>query len=137
MIEQKLEQLNSMTLKQIKRVFSEYFNAPAPNRSKDYFVMSIGYRIQELEYGGLSIATKNLLTQMNTPSEKTSKKKTIAPVGTRIIKTYKGKEYVVCVLENGFALNGKNYKSLSAIAKDMTGLRLSGNAFFGLGKWSK
>lgn len=77
MIKQKLEQLNTMTLKQIKRLFPVYFNMPAPNRSRDYFVMSIGYRMQELEYGGLSVETKNLLVQMNTSNEKSSKKKTI------------------------------------------------------------
>jgi len=63
-----------------------------------------------------------------------SKKRDIRlpPAGTVIRKKYKGREYAVEVLENGFVYEGCHYKSLSAIANEITGSHWNGFAFFGL-----
>ena len=59
------------------------------------------------------------------------KKVAIAPIGTKIIKQYKGRDYVIRVLENGYELDGQRFKSLSGMAKKITGMKISGSAFFG------
>ena len=74
--------------------------------------------------------TKKLLLSFDTKAQST-KKKLLAPAGTSIIKNYKGKDYEIRILENGFCFDGRHYKSLSGIAKNITGMRISGKVFFG------
>lgn len=57
--------------------------------------------------------------------------------GTKFIRSYKGIKYEVEVSEKGFIYNGKNYKSLSAIAKLITGTQWNGKLFFGVIKCQK
>jgi len=132
MIETDIKQLNTMNTTELKKMFLRYFRYTPIKRGKEFYVSSIAYRMQELEFGGLPTTTKNLLIQMHTKTAP-QKKKTIAPIGTRIIKTYKGQEYVVRVLENGFDLDGKHFKTLSGMAKKITGMKISGKVFFNLG----
>ena len=93
--------------------------------------------MQELEFGGLPMKTRQLLDKMSTASTVKSSKPRVAPVGTKIVKNYKGTDYVVRVLEEGFELNGQWFKSLSGIAKHITGMKLSGREFFTISKWGK
>lgn len=130
MIEDDLKALNAMTLPEAKRLFRDYFNCKAPKRSRSFFINAIGYRMQELAYGGLSTETKNFLIREET-SQPATKRKLIAPVGTTIIKTYKGTDFNVRVLENGYELEGHHYKSLSGIARKITGMKISGKRFLG------
>ena len=65
--------------------------------------------------------------------ERVIKKRYRIEEGTEIVKIYKGKEYKVIVgRNNDFLYNGKVYKSLSAIGKEITGQRVSGIDFFGI-----
>lgn len=52
--------------------------------------------------------------------------------GTKLVREFKGKRYSVTVIQNCYEYNGKKYKSLSAIANEITGTRLNGKKFFGL-----
>lgn len=72
----------------------------------------------------------------------TSAKPKLPPSGTRIIREYKGVEHSVKILDDSFEYNGRKFKSLSSIAKLITGKKISGNYFFGLEKnkeqlWNK
>jgi hypothetical protein len=53
-------------------------------------------------------------------------------IGTRLVREWNGVEHVVTVLKDGFDWQGRRYKSLSAIARDITGTRWNGYRFFGL-----
>lgn len=53
--------------------------------------------------------------------------------GTHLVREWNGRTYQVEVLENGFRLDGKYYRSLSAIARKITGAHWSGPRFFGMG----
>ena len=53
-------------------------------------------------------------------------------IGTRLVREWDGVEHVVTVLGDGFDWQGRRYKSLSAIARDITGTRWNGYRFFGL-----
>ncbi len=52
--------------------------------------------------------------------------------GTKLVREFKGKRYSVTVIQNGFEYNGRKYKSLSAIANEITGTRWNGKKFFGV-----
>ena len=52
--------------------------------------------------------------------------------GTRLIREYQGVEHCVTVLADGFEYQGRPYKSLSAVARAITGTRWNGPLFFGL-----
>lgn len=52
--------------------------------------------------------------------------------GTKLVREFKGKRYSVTVIHNGFEYNGRTYKSLSAIANEITGTRWNGKKFFGV-----
>ena len=52
--------------------------------------------------------------------------------GTRLVREWNGRTHIVDVSEDGFVFDGKTYRSLSAIAKRITGAHWSGPRFFGL-----
>ena len=52
--------------------------------------------------------------------------------GPRLIREFKGRKYSVTVIQNGYEYNGKKYKSLTAIANEITGTRWNGKKFFGV-----
>jgi hypothetical protein len=56
------------------------------------------------------------------------------PIGTKLIREFKGRKYEVTVLENGYSCKDKIYKSLSSIANKITGTRWNGKRFFGVKK---
>ena len=87
----------------------------------------IAYRIQELAYGGMPKAQQKLIAQMYIPPEV---RKNLPPVGTRIIREYHQTEHSVIILNEGVEYNGAKYPPLSAVAKKITGRKISGRYFF-------
>lgn len=59
---------------------------------------------------------------------------TLLKTGTRLVREWNGRAYQVEVIENGFLMDGKQYRSLTAIAKRITGAHWSGPRFFGTGR---
>ena len=81
--------------------------------------------MQELAYGGVPEHIKSLLLGKTVLKHAEDNDGTcLPPVGTRLVKTYRGKEYNVIVSTAGFQFEGIYYKSLSAVA-----LKITGNAF--------
>ena len=99
---------------------------------------SAAYRIQAKAYGGLKPATRRyLLAVANGETGKPSgapiaHKPRIPQRGARLVRQWHGKTHTVDVVESGFHWNGTHYRSLSAIACEITGARWSGPRFFGL-----
>jgi hypothetical protein len=56
----------------------------------------------------------------------------LPPPGTQIVREYKGEQLRVTVLPDGFEFEGERFKSLSAVAKAITGQHVNGRAFFKL-----
>ena len=112
-------------------------NEPPPFNRK-YIVNRLAYKIQELAYGGLKPETVRRLVKLGEDLDggKVIIRKRPAndrPVsGTRLIRDYQGVEYCVTVRDNDFEYQGRPYKSLSAIARAITGTQWNGLAFFGL-----
>ena len=116
----------------------ELFETEPPRRNRGYLESRIAYRIQELEHGGLApatIARLEALGEILDGGDVTVRKRRVddRPVaGTRLIREYQGIEHCVTVLVDGFEYQGRPYKSLSAVARAITGTRWNGPLFFGL-----
>jgi hypothetical protein len=95
-------------------------------------------RIQELAYGGLSANAEAKLKELIEEEDRRLKgklpvRKGDRPiVGTRLLREWQGVEHCATVIDDGFEYQGRRYKSLSAIARAITGARWNGPAFFGL-----
>ena len=119
---------------------------PAYNRT---FIMSrLAYRIQEIAYGGLSEQTKSKMRDVLVSSgfseiggnrrgrQRRAKqgKKDTPVAGTRLVRDWNGHRYEVIAVPGGFEYDGRLYRSLSAIAKAITGTHWNGKLFFGCAK---
>jgi Protein of unknown function (DUF2924) len=113
--------------------------APPSHFNKPILVPLLAYRLQEQAYGGLKPAYKRRLRELaesfernpNQPPKAVSSFARIKP-GTRLIRQWDGQTHQVTVAEEGFEYKGERYKSLSEIARLITGTRWSGPLFFGL-----
>ena len=134
----RLATLKAMTVNDLKTEWQTLFNAPAPNNSRTFLESRLAYRIQELTYGGPDKQTRRLLDLLADEVEGTlTRKAQIADprnpvVGTKLIREWDGTAHTVTVLKDGFDWGGQRYKSLSAVARAITGTRWNGYRFFGL-----
>jgi hypothetical protein len=134
----RLAALKSMSVNDLKAEWQALFNAPAPNNSRTFLESRLAYRIQELTYGGPDKQTRRLLDLLADEVESTlTRKAQIADprnpvVGTKLIREWGGTAHTVTVLKDGFDWAGQRYKSLSAVARAITGTRWNGYRFFGL-----
>jgi hypothetical protein len=98
----------------------------------------LGYRIQELVYGGLKPETIQRLEALGeqldggNPVLRRIRGDDKPITGTRLIREYQGVEHSVTVLHDGYEYQGRPYQSLSSIARAITGTRWNGWLFFGL-----
>ena len=134
----RLAALKAMSVNELKTEWQAIFDAPAPNNSRTFLESRLAYRIQELTYGGPDKQTRRLLDLLADEVEGTlTRKAQIADprnpvVGTKLIREWDGVAHTVTVLKDGFDWGGQRYKSLSAVARAITGTRWNGYRFFGL-----
>ena len=134
----RLAALKAMSVNELKTEWQAMFDAPAPNNSRTFLEIRLAYRIQELTYGGPDKQTRRLLDLLADEVEGTlTRKAQIADprnpvVGTKLIREWDGVAHTVTVLKEGFEWGGQRYKSLSAVARAITGTRWNGYRFFGL-----
>ncbi|OSM04177.1 putative bacteriophage-like protein [Magnetofaba australis IT-1] len=101
-------------------------------------VKRLAFRIQELAYGGHSEETKAQLKalaeddQLQSRHPANQRADGMPAVGARLIREWRGVTHQVVVMEEGFSWQGRTFKSLSPIAREITGTRWSGPRFFGL-----
>ncbi len=129
--------LPDYSTKDLKAMWDEYFGTDVPKRqSRDFLISRLTYRIQELHVGGLSEKALKTIDHMIAADIDDYKKikSDKPPVGTKLIRLYKGAEHQVTVLEDGFEYQGQKYRSLSKIATTITGTQWNGKTFFGLKK---
>jgi Protein of unknown function (DUF2924) len=120
---------------ELKRLWRELFDGEPPGFSRNYLISRLAYRIQELAYGGLKPATRAKLDVLADALEpKAARKRVIngPVVGTQLIREWRGVEQRVTVLADAFEWEGRRYKSLSAVARAITGTRWNGLTFFGV-----
>ena len=133
-----LTALRKMSVVELKQRWETLFGTPAPNNSRSYLEVRLGNRIQELMLGGLSRDTRRVLDLLVKELEGKNTRKAIMtdprkPIpGTRLLREWDGAEHSVTVLRDGFDWHGRKFKSLSAVARAITGTQWNGYRFFGL-----
>jgi hypothetical protein len=111
------------------KVWHKTFGRPAPSGCHTSFLdKAVAWQQQALKHGGLTAAEKRQLLGESTSSNES------AHVGTRLIRVWQGETHQVTVLADGYQYKVQHWKSLSAIARAITGTAWSGPLFFGLKK---
>lgn len=124
----------------LKTMWRDLFDSEPPPYNRSFLESRLAYRIQELSFGGLKAETIERLAAMadeiNQSEGKGSKRRgrlQNRPIaGTRLIREWQGVEHCVTVRDHDFEYHGRPYKSLSAIAREITGTRWNGLIFFGI-----
>jgi hypothetical protein len=113
-----------------------YGGEPPEKSSREFLRAAIAYRLQERAFGGLRPETRRLLERVarGASARKPIRVKPVrkTPPGTVLIREWHGVPHQVTVLDDGAIYRGKRYRSLSEIARAITGSRWSGPLFFGL-----
>lgn len=131
--------LPNMQLSELKALWRDVYQDEPPGGHKSHIVRRLAYRLQELAYGVDPQIENRIEQQANDlfgsgkrakPKRKTQYQRPIP--GTKLVREYKGIEYQVTILEEGYEYAGCLYKSLSKVALAITGSSWSGPAFFGL-----
>lgn len=157
-IEQHQKRLEKLSIAELRLEYEKVFGEITTSRHARYIIKRILWQMQANLYGGLSEETlgrANKLADLNRlrmtsprpkplsqdaqtvsrtlPQTITSNQSDVAP-GTQLERMYKGQRIVVTIMENGVRFNGQLYRSLSAVAKEVTGTHWNGKLFFGLKK---
>ena len=138
---QQLTELEGMAYPALKERWRSLYGTDPPAYKREHMVRRLAYRVQELAYGGLADDTKAELERIAEEDERQRQgararrrkpKGTHPTPGTRLVREWNGQRHEVTATEGGFEYSGRRYKSLSAIAKAITGAHWSGPQFFGL-----
>jgi len=135
-----LAALKTAPIGNLKARWRELFDTEPPAYNRRNLEARLAYRIQELVYGGLSRDTTRRLEALAADLKGGNGKRSRRPTndrpiaGTRLIREWQGVEHCVTVRHDDFEYQGRPYKSLSAIARQITGTRWNGLVFFGLKK---
>jgi hypothetical protein len=111
------------------------FGDEPPRVSRDLLVRALAYRVQERALGGLSRASLKRLQELaDNPEGRGPPPEQAASLrpGAKLVREWHGRTHIVLVTDTGFDYAGSSYKSLTQIAKLITGAHWSGPRFFGL-----
>ncbi len=155
-IEKELDALSDMCVGELHDRYVEVFSEPCRSRHRQYLIRRIAWRLQANVEGGLSERAQRRAEELAgnadvrvTPPRSTRPKPSatgttrsahvaapfdprLPPVGADIVRDYKGKRLHVTVRADGFEYLGDRFKSLSAVAKAISGSHCNGFRFFGL-----
>jgi hypothetical protein len=127
--------LKTRSASELRDMWRELFGRDAPVLGRRYLEDQLAFRVQELHYGGLSDRARRKLDALADQLEpKAARRRDPGrPIaGTQLRRQWRGTEHVVTVREHDFEYDGRPYRSLSAIAREIAGSRWNGWTFFGL-----
>lgn len=119
--------LEALDLRGLRDEWRRRYGDPPKMRSRELLARLLAWRIQVDAFGGLDAATVRLLKSDRLPRPKPQ-----LTAGTRLRREWQGRSHEVDVLEKGFRYEGVDYRSLSEVARTITGTRWNGLRFFGL-----
>ena len=134
----RLAALKTTPTPQLKEQWRDLFGTEPPPYNRRFLESRLAYRIQELHFGGLRPHTVRRLQALGEELDggnvaKRRVRQDRKPIaGTRLVREWKAVEHAVTVLADGYEWHGRPYRSLSAIARAITGTRWNGLVFFGL-----
>ena len=141
-----LAELERLSMKDLKERWRALFGTEPPGFNRVFLTRRLAHRIQELAYGALPQSAKDEMARVldeegydelgrpiksGTVRRRSTKTNELAP-GTVLIREWDGVRHEVTALTDGFEYRGRPFKSLSVIARTITGTRWSGPKFFGL-----
>ncbi|MCB1498537.1 MAG: DUF2924 domain-containing protein [Bauldia sp.] len=134
----RLAALKTTPTAELKQQWRDLFETEPPPYNRRFLESRLAYRIQELAYGGLKPETIERLEalgeQLDGGNVVLRRLRVDAkPIsGTRLIREWQGVEHCVTVRDHDYEYQGRPYKSLSAVARAITGTRWNGWVFFGI-----
>ncbi len=129
--------LSCLSVDDLKSAWAEVIGGAAPkNARRDYLLHALTHDLQCKSYGGIPKALHRVLmkvadAEIGVGTEGSTRTRSLK-LGARIYREWKGAVHEVEVIDGGYRYEGATYKSLSIIARKITGTRWSGPAFFGL-----
>ena len=132
-----LSRLTELNLGELRQQWRTLYKSEAsPHLSRELLVRAVAYRMQEVALGGLRSGRQRQLHQIAQQFKETGAatkppRPELKP-GTRLVREWQGRTYDVLVLDGGFSWQDTHYRSLSALARTITGTPWSGPLFFGL-----
>ena len=133
-LDEQLAALATMSPAQLRDEWQRLWGSPAPNVTADLLRGGLAYRLQEKRHGGLPAAVVRELARMLGNGDAGTARLQPAPLrpGTRLVRQWQGRTISVLAVERGFMWEERPYRSLTQIAREVTGARWSGPRFFGL-----
>jgi hypothetical protein len=136
-VDKQLETLPGLSKDDLAQLWQKLFHSvPDPKIRKPAMIRFLAYRIQEQACGPLSVTSERRLRQLAGELEGDSSLKAPSArkiqAGTRLVREWQNQVHLVNVEAKGFEYRGTRYRSLSEIARRITGTRWSGPLFFGL-----
>ena len=131
-----ITRLESLALDALREEWRRQHQTPPPKRlSRDLLLRGITYKLQENAFGGLSKGILRKLQSSGSVSTLQGAKRQPRPSfkpGTRLVRDWHGVTHTVVMLADGVEWRGQRYRSLSLVAREITGAHWSGPRFFGL-----
>ena len=137
---QRIVALRAMPIEKLKQTWRDLYQSEPPAYTRRHLENRLAYRIQELAYGGLKPSTVKRLEELGeqldggNPKVRSRRVDGRPIAGTKLIREWQGGAHEVIVHCDYFEYQGRPYKSLSHIARQITGTVWNGWAFFGLKK---
>ena len=128
-LDSRLAELEAMTKDDLRDRWAQLTGLPAPKVSEAMLRLALACEMQEKAHGGLSRKARQRLGQVSLNKPVTTD---VRP-GMRLAREFGGKVHVVTIGDGGeINWNERQWRSLSEVARTITGTRWSGPAFFGL-----
>ncbi len=131
-LEQQVQGLHDMSRQQLTGLWRDLYKAGPPAAfTPDLLARGIAWRMQEKALGGLAPNARRVVGENGEGGDAKRSGRSLKP-GNRLVRRWRGRTYVVEVVEDGMLYEGERFSSLSVIAGKITGTRWSGPNFFGL-----
>ena len=127
-VRRQLLSLGTLTREELTEKWKDLFGRTPPNYGTLFMRKRLAWRIQELFYGGIPDALQRVLHGDGDPL-KSKTGRSMRP-GTILVRMWHGARHEVTIRQNGFEYQGQLYRSLSAVAKKITGAHWNGKRFF-------
>ncbi|MGE0719071.1 MAG: DUF2924 domain-containing protein [Alphaproteobacteria bacterium] len=133
----RLQALEAMDHATLRSEWRRLYRVQPPKRiGRDLLMLGVAWKIQERAYGGLGAATKrrlaDLVNTLQRDGDVTRQRVARLKPGAKLLREWHCETHTVVVHEDGFEWRGTRWRSLSLIAREITGARWSGPRFFGL-----
>lgn len=137
-VTRQLAAIGSMDIHELREKHAEFYGCETTAINVAMLRKRLAYRIQEVHFGGLTAAEKGILEAIASKDAKAKMEKVkpspgVIVAGTRFSREWHGRLYeVVAVAEGKFEYEGRLFRSLSAVAREITGTQWNGRVFFGI-----